>query len=137
MLSEIEVAKELLKINAIKLQPDEPFTWASGMKSPIYCDNRKILSYPALRNQIKKTLVKASSDFPSFEVVAGVAAYIPAHTFSTALCVVFASGFMYGSVTHNRRTVGRISGAHIRYLGALYGGEAVPGRERKRGRRSG
>ncbi|HPL94219.1 MAG TPA: orotate phosphoribosyltransferase, partial [Paludibacteraceae bacterium] len=46
-------ASKLLKINALKLQPTNPFTWASGWKSPIYCDNRKTLSYPDVRNFIK------------------------------------------------------------------------------------
>lgn len=73
MLSEIEVAKELLKINAIKLQPDNPFTWASGLKSPIYCDNRMTLSHPALRKSIKKTMAAKSSERWSYDKVAGVA----------------------------------------------------------------
>ena len=47
------LAEKLLNIKAIKLQPEEPFTWASGWKSPFYCDNRKTLSYPALRSFIK------------------------------------------------------------------------------------
>jgi len=46
---EKKIAEHLLQINAIKLQPANPFTWASGWKSPIYCDNRKTLSYPAIR----------------------------------------------------------------------------------------
>ena len=50
---EMQIAARLLKIKAIKLQPANPFTWASGWKSPIYCDNRKTLSYPDLRNFIK------------------------------------------------------------------------------------
>ncbi|RLD80864.1 MAG: orotate phosphoribosyltransferase, partial [Bacteroidetes bacterium] len=55
-MSEIKklIAKELLQINAIKLNPANPFTWASGWKSPIYCDNRKILSYPKARDMVKK-----------------------------------------------------------------------------------
>jgi len=51
-----KTAELLLKINAIKLQPDHPFTWASGWKSPIYCDNRIILSFPEIRNFIKETI---------------------------------------------------------------------------------
>ena len=46
-------AEKLLKVKAVKIQPANPFTWASGWKSPIYCDNRKTLSYPALRNFVK------------------------------------------------------------------------------------
>ncbi len=54
---EKEIASNLLKINAIKLQPNDPFTWSSGWKSPIYCDNRSTLSYPDIRNLIKKDFV--------------------------------------------------------------------------------
>ena len=69
-----QLAKELLAIKAIKLQPQAPFTWASGWKSPFYCDNRKTLSYPALRTYIKEEFVKlVKSNFPDAEVVAGVA----------------------------------------------------------------
>lgn len=67
------VAQQLLKINAVKLSPNEPFTWASGIKSPIYCDNRIVLSHPAARNIIKQAFVKKANSFGSFDVVAGVA----------------------------------------------------------------
>ena len=67
-------ASRLLKINAIKLQPNNPFTWASGWKSPFYCDNRKTLSYPELRNYVKIELVHTILDhFPEVEAIAGVA----------------------------------------------------------------
>ena len=69
-----QLAKELLAIKAIKLQPANPFTWASGWKSPFYCDNRKTLSYPALRTYIKNEFAKLiKANFPDAEVVAGVA----------------------------------------------------------------
>jgi len=68
------VAKKLLEIKAIRLQPENPFTWASGWKSPIYCDNRLSLSYPESRTIIKKELVSAILDnFPRVEAIAGVA----------------------------------------------------------------
>lgn len=68
------VAEKLLKVKAVKLQPANPFTWASGWKSPIYCDNRKTLSYPAVRNFIKIELVRTVMEqFPEVEAVAGVA----------------------------------------------------------------
>ena len=68
------VAKKLLEIKAIRLQPETPFTWASGWKSPIYCDNRLSLSYPEARTIIKKELVNAILDnFPRVEAIAGVA----------------------------------------------------------------
>lgn len=79
MLSEIEVAKELLKINAIKLQPDDPFTWASGLRSPIYCDNRMTLSHPTLRSNIKKTLADQAHARWDYNKVAGVATAGIAH----------------------------------------------------------
>ena len=53
-----EVAKNLLQIGAVKLSPNEPFTWASGLKSPIYCDNRYVLSFPAARNLIKNSFAR-------------------------------------------------------------------------------
>jgi orotate phosphoribosyltransferase len=68
-----EVAKSLLQINAIKLNPQKPFTWASGMKSPIYCDNRISLSYPNIRTFLKNSLKTASRLFNSFERIGGVA----------------------------------------------------------------
>jgi orotate phosphoribosyltransferase len=67
-------ASKLLKIKAIKLQPNNPFTWASGWKSPFYCDNRKTLSYPELRNYVKLEIVHAVLErFPEVEAIAGVA----------------------------------------------------------------
>lgn len=67
-------AEKLLKVKAIKLQPTNPFTWASGWKSPIYCDNRKTLSYPALRSFVKTELTRlVLENFPEAEAVAGVA----------------------------------------------------------------
>jgi len=68
-----EVAEFLLQIKAIKLEIAKPFTWASGWKSPIYCDNRKILSYPKTRNYIRQQLVKVVNDMGSPDVIAGVA----------------------------------------------------------------
>jgi len=79
MLSEIDLAKELLKINAIQLRPDEPFTWASGLRSPIYCDNRISLSYPLLRSRVKSTLGELSTSNWEFDLVAGVATAGIAH----------------------------------------------------------
>ena len=67
-------AEKLLKIKAIKLQPDNPFTWASGWKSPFYCDNRKTLSYPSLRNFVKLELSRLiMENFPECDAIAGVA----------------------------------------------------------------
>jgi len=74
-----EVARKLLQINAIKLSPQNPFTWASGIQSPIYCDNRKTLSYPRVRAFIKESLVEKSKVFGMFNMVAGVATAGIAH----------------------------------------------------------
>lgn len=68
------VAEKLLQINAIKLSVSKPFTWASGWKSPIYCDNRKILSYPYIRDFIKSELCNTVfQSYENAEVIAGVA----------------------------------------------------------------
>ncbi|MFY9117742.1 MAG: orotate phosphoribosyltransferase [Dysgonamonadaceae bacterium] len=67
-------AEKLLKIKAVKLQPSNPFTWASGWKSPIYCDNRKLMSYPAVRNFIKVEFARIILEkYPHTEAIAGVA----------------------------------------------------------------
>lgn len=69
-----DFASKLLNVKAIKLQPNDPFTWASGWNSPFYCDNRKTLSYPELRNFVKLELVHTILEhFPQAEAVAGVA----------------------------------------------------------------
>ena len=67
-------AEKLLKVKAIKLQPSNPFTWASGWKSPFYCDNRKTLSYPALRNFVKLEICRTVLEkFGQVDAIAGVA----------------------------------------------------------------
>ncbi len=69
-----QFAAKLLEVKAIKLQPNDPFTWASGWKSPIYTDNRKTLAYPALRSFVKQELVHlVHTEFPEATAVAGVA----------------------------------------------------------------
>jgi orotate phosphoribosyltransferase len=74
MTNEKAVAEKLLQINAIKLSPQQPFTWASGWKSPIYCDNRKVLSFPYIRDFIKSEMCSVIFEkFPEADVLAGVA----------------------------------------------------------------
>jgi orotate phosphoribosyltransferase len=74
MTNEKAVAEKLLQINAIKLSPQQPFTWASGWKSPIYCDNRKVLSFPYIRDFIKSEMCSVIFEkFPDAAVLAGVA----------------------------------------------------------------
>lgn len=75
-----KVAKALLDIKAVMLRPDEPFKWASGWLSPIYCDNRRILSYPELRENICRWMADIiMNKFPDVEVIAGVATGAIAH----------------------------------------------------------
>lgn len=74
MTNEKAVAEKLLQINAIKLSPQQPFTWASGWKSPIYCDNRKVLSFPYIREFIKSEMCNVVFEqFPDVDLLAGVA----------------------------------------------------------------
>ncbi|EUJ37357.1 orotate phosphoribosyltransferase [Brochothrix campestris] len=69
-----QIAKHLLDIEAVFLKPTEPFTWASGIKSPIYCDNRMTLGFPAVRRDIAKGLAaKIKAAFPDVDVIAGTA----------------------------------------------------------------
>ncbi|MEI5906112.1 orotate phosphoribosyltransferase [Bacillus spongiae] len=69
-----EIAEKLLEIEAVFLQPNDPFTWSSGIQSPVYCDNRLTLAYPQLRKQIATGLADlVSTHFPEAEVVAGTA----------------------------------------------------------------
>ena len=74
MTNEKATAEKLLQINAIKLSPQQPFTWASGWKSPIYCDNRKVLSFPFVRDFIKSEMCNVVFEqFPEADILAGVA----------------------------------------------------------------
>ncbi|TVQ47656.1 MAG: orotate phosphoribosyltransferase [Saprospirales bacterium] len=68
-----KVASYLLSINAVQLNVNNPFTWASGLRSPIYCDNRKLLSFVEVRNEIKTIMAEKSGQFGQAEMVAGVA----------------------------------------------------------------
>ncbi|NUO02726.1 MAG: orotate phosphoribosyltransferase [Saprospiraceae bacterium] len=74
-----EIAQRLLQIKAIKLSPQKPFTWASGLKSPIYCDNRLVLSHPDTRSFVIDCFVEKSKNFAPFNLVAGVATAGIAH----------------------------------------------------------
>ncbi len=77
---QLEVTKRLVQINTIKIQPSNPFTWASGWKAPIYCDNRKLLSYPETRAFVRDQFVKLiRQKYPEAEVIAGVATGAIAH----------------------------------------------------------
>lgn len=74
MTNEKAVAEKLLQVNAVRLNPQDPFTWASGWKSPIYCDNRRVLGFPYIRDFIKSELCNVIfQEFPEAELLAGVA----------------------------------------------------------------
>ncbi len=82
---EKEIAKLLLEIKAVFLQPNAPFTWASGIKSPIYCDNRLILSYPDARKTVEEALAKnVKKYYPGAELLAGTSTAGIAHAAITA-----------------------------------------------------
>lgn len=86
------MAEKLLKVKAIKLQPSNPFTWASGWQSPIYCDNRKLMSYPAIRNFVKVEFARLILEkYPQVDAIAGVAtgAIAPAALVADTLGVPF------------------------------------------------
>ena len=74
MTIEQQTAKHLLEIGAVSLNPTNPFTWASGIKSPIYCDNRVIMGYPTIRKEVATNLAKLiKENYPDVEVIAGTA----------------------------------------------------------------
>jgi orotate phosphoribosyltransferase len=74
MVNQKIIAEKLLQVNAVKLSPEQPFTWASGWKSPIYCDNRRVLSFPFIRDFVKSELCNVVFEsFPEAELLAGVA----------------------------------------------------------------
>ncbi|MFK8055576.1 MAG: orotate phosphoribosyltransferase [Saprospiraceae bacterium] len=68
-----KIASELLRIEAVRLRPDDPFTWASGIKSPIYTDNRVALAYPSVRDQIRDGLAEMTQQYDNIDAVVGVA----------------------------------------------------------------
>ncbi len=89
------VAKSLMDIKAVMLRPEQPFTWASGWLSPIYCDNRKILSFPEVRENVCRWMADiVRNQYPEVEVIAGVATgaiahgYLVAHILGKPFCYV-------------------------------------------------
>lgn len=82
---EKNVAKSLMDIKAVMLRPDDPFTWASGWRSPIYCDNRRLLSYPDIREKVCRWMADIILEkYPDVEVIAGVATGAIAHGYLVA-----------------------------------------------------
>jgi orotate phosphoribosyltransferase len=98
------IAGELLKIEAVFLKPDDPFTWASGIKSPIYCDNRLILTAPETRDIVEKALAqKISEEFPEAEVLMGTATAGIAHAALAADILDLPMGYVRGSAKDHGR----------------------------------
>ena len=98
------IAKDLLSIAAVFLRPQDPFTWASGIKSPMYCDNRLTLSYPAVRTHIESALADTiKAHYPDCEVVMGTSTAGIAHAAITATLLDLPMGYVRsGAKTHGR-----------------------------------
>ncbi|MGF6376907.1 orotate phosphoribosyltransferase [Clostridiales Family XIII bacterium PM5-7] len=100
-----EIAKALLSIEAVFLKPEDPFTWASGIKSPIYCDNRLTLTAPAIRTQIEDALVQTiNTHFPDCEVVMGTSTAGIAHAAIVGHLMNLPMGYVRGSAKDHGRT---------------------------------
>jgi orotate phosphoribosyltransferase len=105
-----KVAEELLKIEAVFLRPDEPFTWASGIKSPIYCDNRLILTAPAARDIVEHAIADTvKAQYPEAEVLMGTSTAGIAHAAIAADILDLPMGYVRGSAKDHGRT-NRIEG---------------------------
>ena len=105
-----KVAEELLKIEAVFLRPDEPFTWASGIKSPIYCDNRLILTAPAARDIVEHAIADTVKEkYPEAEVLMGTSTAGIAHAAIAADILDLPMGYVRGSANDHGRT-NRIEG---------------------------
>ena len=99
------IAKDLLKIKAVFLSPDEPFTWASGIKSPIYCDNRLTLTAPEVRTDVEKSLAEVVKNYyPDAEVLMGTSTAGIAHAAITAHLLDMPMGYVRsGAKDHGRQ----------------------------------
>ena len=105
-----QIAEQLLRIQAVFLRPEEPFTWASGIKSPIYCDNRLTLSYPEVRNQIETGIADVIRDaYPSCQLLMGTSTAGIAHAAIAAQLMQLPMGYVRGSAKDHGRT-NRIEG---------------------------
>ena len=104
MATKIDIAKALLSIRAVFLRPNEPFTWASGIKSPIYCDNRLTLSYPEVRTLIDEALAeKAKELYPDVEMLMGTSTAGIAHAAIAADRLGIPMGYVRGSAKDHGR----------------------------------
>lgn len=102
---QIQIAKDLLSIKAVFFRPDEPFTWASGIKSPVYCDNRLTLAYPEVRTHVEEALAKAVKEFyPEAEALMGTSTAGIAHAAITAQIMGLPMGYVRsGAKDHGRK----------------------------------
>ncbi len=99
-----DIAKTLLSIQAVFLRPEEPFTWASGIKSPIYCDNRLILSYPDARRQVEQGLAQLiRENYPDCQILAGTATAGIAHAALVADILNLPMAYVRGSAKDHGR----------------------------------
>lgn len=112
MNKEKEIAKALLSIKAVFLSPEKPFTWASGIKSPIYCDNRLILTAPEVRNLVEQTIAETVKEkVPEAEVLMGTSTAGIAHAAIAAHLLGMPMGYVRGSAKdhgRNNRIEGRL-----------------------------
>ncbi|MEG0830389.1 MAG: orotate phosphoribosyltransferase [Anaerovoracaceae bacterium] len=100
-----EIAKGLLSIEAVFLKPNEPFTWASGIKSPIYCDNRLILTAPKVRTLVEETMAKTiQENYPKCEVLMGTSTAGIAHAAIVGHLMEIPMGYVRGSAKDHGRT---------------------------------
>lgn len=107
---EKKIAKELLSINAVFLRPEQPFTWASGIKSPIYCDNRLILTAPRVREQVEAGLAElVKAHYPECEVLMGTSTAGIAHAAIVATILDLPMGYVRSGAKDHGRT-NRIEG---------------------------
>jgi len=103
MIKEL-IAKDLLKIKAVFLSPDEPFTWASGIKSPIYCDNRLTLTAPEVRLDVEKSLAEVvKTHYPDAQVLMGTSTAGIAHAAITAHLLDMPMGYVRGGAKDHGR----------------------------------
>ena len=103
-MTDIQIAKDLLQIQAVFFRPDEPFVWASGIKSPVYCDNRLTLSAPAVRTDIETGLAElVTTYYPEAEVLMGTSTAGIAHAAITAWLLGLPMGYVRGGAKDHGR----------------------------------
>ena len=104
MATKEDVAKGLLSIKAVFLKPDDPFTWASGIKSPIYCDNRLVLSYPEVRDLVEQAIADTvKREYPEAETLMGTSTAGIAHAALAASILKMPMGYVRGSAKDHGR----------------------------------